>query len=70
MARVKVYEGNFDKAYRKFKKQVSNDGLIEEVRARQSYEKPSTKRQRKAAAAIGRQRKKDRDSQLIKPRNY
>jgi small subunit ribosomal protein S21 len=57
MPSVKVYEGNFDKALRKFKKKVNNAGVLEEVRKRQQYEKPSSVRKRKKAAAKARWRK-------------
>lgn len=57
MPGVKVYD-NFDKALRKFKKKVQNEGILEEVRRRQHYEKPSTKRQRARGAARARHLKK------------
>lgn len=68
MPSVTVYEGNFDKALRKFKKKVSNSGILEEVKDRQHYEKPSTIRKRKLAAAKARQKKKSRTEQP--PRNF
>ena len=69
MPSVRVYEGQFDKALRKFKKKVSNAGVLEEVRRRQTYEKPSTVRQRKKAAAKARLRKQIRLEALPK-RNW
>jgi small subunit ribosomal protein S21 len=45
-------------ALRKFKQRVENAGTLEEVRKRQTYEKPTTERKRKAAAAKARWRKK------------
>jgi len=64
MPSVRVYDGNVEKAMRKFKKKVSEAGIIDEYRTRQHYEKPSTVRQRKKAAAKARQRKKDREAML------
>lgn len=64
MPRVTVYDGNVEKALRKFKKKVSNAGILEEVRNRQHYEKPSEKRQRARAAAKARYRKKMREDGL------
>lgn len=64
MPNVRVFDGNVEKALRKFKKKVSNEKIIEEYRDRQEYEKPSTKRQRKLACAKSRYRKKLRDSAL------
>jgi len=57
MPKVRVWEGQFDKALRKFKKAVSNAGILEELRAREGYEKPSLKRKRKLGAAKARLRK-------------
>ena len=69
MPSVTVYNDNFEKAIRKFKKKVSNAGILEEVRTRQHYEKPAAVRKRKKAAAKARNRK--RVSQDNKPvRNY
>jgi len=68
MPSVRVYEGQFEKALRKFKKKVSNERILEEIRGRQTFEKPSTKRQRKAAAAKARYRKKLRTEELVPQR--
>jgi small subunit ribosomal protein S21 len=51
MPTVKVYNDNFEKAMRKWKKQVANSGLLIEVKERQHYEKPSVVRNRAKAAA-------------------
>jgi small subunit ribosomal protein S21 len=69
MPRVTVYNDNFEKAIRKFKKQVSNAGIVQEVRERQEYVKPSTKRQTAKKAAKNRQRKTDRE-QTIQTRKF
>ncbi len=53
---VTVYD-NFDKALRKFKKKVNDDGILETARAKMFYEKPSVKRSRKKAAAKSRQKR-------------
>lgn len=57
MPKVKVYNDNFDKAMRKFKKAVSTARTLEEAKERMYYEKPCAKRNRKKAAAKARQRK-------------
>jgi len=41
---VRVHDDNVEKALRKLKKKVNNDGRLWEVRQRQEYEKPSHKR--------------------------
>jgi small subunit ribosomal protein S21 len=67
---VAVREGeHFEKALRRFKKKVDNAGLIQEVRKREYYEKPTTERKRKAAAAKARWKKKVQ-SQKLPPKNY
>ena len=54
----------FDVALRKFRKAVDRAGIIQEVRKREFYEKPTAKRKRKKAEAISRWRKKERALQL------
>ena len=63
---VRVVDGNVEKALRKFKKKIQEDGLLEELRERQTYEKPTTKRKRKKGAARSRLRKQIRQQQLPK----
>jgi len=63
---VYVNDGNVEKALRKFKKKIQESGLLEELRARETYEKPTTKRKRKKGAAAARLRKQIRSQQLPK----
>jgi small subunit ribosomal protein S21 len=63
---VYVTDGNVEKALRKFKKKIQEDGLLEELRARETYEKPTTERKRKKGAAQARLRKQIRSQQLPK----
>ena len=63
---VRVVDGNVEKALRKFKKKIQESGLLDELRAREFYEKPTTERKRKKGAAQSRWRKKMRDQQLPK----
>jgi len=63
---VFVNDGNVEKALRKFKKKIQDSGLLDELRARETYEKPTTERKRKKGAAKARWRKKLRDQQLPK----
>ena len=52
MSQVKVKENeSLDNALRRFKRQTAKDGLIQEVRKREHYEKPSVKRKKKSEAA-------------------
>ena len=61
---VLVTDGNIDKALRKFKKKIQTSGILDDVRAKEFYEKPTTERKRKKGAAKARWRKKLRDQQL------
>ena len=47
----------FDVAIRKFKKACDRAGIVQEVRKREFYEKPTAKRKRKKAEAVARHRK-------------
>jgi len=65
MPHVKVKENEpFDVALRRFKRSCEKAGILTEIRRREAYEKPTTERKRKAAAAVKRHLKKiskDRD---------
>ena len=63
---VYVNDGNVEKALRKFKKKITESGLLEELRARETYEKPTTERKRKKGSAKARLRKQIRSQQLPK----
>jgi len=63
---VIVKDGNVDRALRKFKKKVQDSGLLDDLRARETYEKPTTERKRKKGAARARWRKQLRSQQLPK----
>ena len=57
-------DGNVEKALRKFKKKVQNSGLLLELRERETYVKPTTRRKIKGAQAKSRWRKYLRSQQL------
>jgi small subunit ribosomal protein S21 len=63
---VLVQDGNVEKALRKFKKKVQESGLLDDLRARETYEKPTTVRKRKKGAAKARWRKQLKSQQLPK----
>jgi small subunit ribosomal protein S21 len=56
-------------ALRKFKQKVEDSGVLEVVRSKMFYEKPTTERKRKNGAAKARWQKKLRDNELPK-KNY
>ena len=68
--RVEVRNGDFNKALRTFKKKVQNDGLIQEYREREFYEKPSEKRKKAKAAARARWLRKQSKENLNPKRKY
>lgn len=51
---VEVKHGNVDRAIRRFKKLCMEEGIIQEVRDRKQFEKPSAKK--RTAKKAGRQR--------------
>jgi small subunit ribosomal protein S21 len=56
----------FNTALKKFKQKVDDSGLLEEVRSRMFYEKPTTEKKRKKGAARARWLKKLRSQELPK----
>jgi len=46
-----VFDNQIEAALKQLKKQMLKDGLYQEMKRRQHYEKPSVKRKRKAAQA-------------------
>jgi small subunit ribosomal protein S21 len=63
---VVVTNDNVEKALRKFKKKVSDSGLLQELRERETYEKPTTRRKKAHTAAVRRWKKRLADEQLPK----
>jgi small subunit ribosomal protein S21 len=55
---VEVRNGDFNFALRKFKKKVAEDGILQELRNREFFEKPSLKRKKAKAAGRARWLKK------------
>lgn len=52
--KVFVKDGNVEKALRKFKKKISESGLLQELQERETYTKPSVKK--KLARSIAKKR--------------
>jgi small subunit ribosomal protein S21 len=55
---VVVEEGKFEKSFRQFKKNIEESGLLMDIRERQAYIKPTTKRKMAKSAAKKRWKKK------------
>lgn len=51
MPEIKVKDGNLEDAIKRFKRQCARNGIIQEIKKREAYEKPSEKRKRKEEAA-------------------
>ena len=64
MTKVFVKDDNVERALRKFKKKINESGLLQNIRDREQYEKPTTERKRKKAAAKNRWRKKVESQKL------
>jgi small subunit ribosomal protein S21 len=60
---LKEYE-NINQALKRLKRKVDDSGVLDELRDREGYIKPTTKRKKSAAAAKARWRKKLREQQL------
>jgi small subunit ribosomal protein S21 len=63
---VLVQDNHVEKALRKFKKKINDSGLLNDLRDREFYEKPTTERKRKKSAARARWLKKLNDQALPK----
>jgi small subunit ribosomal protein S21 len=67
--KVEVVNDQVEKALRKFKKKVQESGLLQELREREFYEKPTTARKKAKNSAKRRWQKKVAAEQLP-PKNY
>ena len=71
MPHVKVKENEpFDVALRRFKRSCEKAGVLSEVRRREFYEKPTSVRKRKMAAAVKRHAKKVSRDRMNRKRLY
>jgi small subunit ribosomal protein S21 len=62
---ITVKDGeNINVSLRRFKRKVEEAGTLDTLRAKEFYEKPTTKRKRKKGAAKARWAKKLKDQQL------
>ena len=63
---VVVQHDNVEKSLRKFNKKVAESGLLQNLRERETYEKPTTRRKKAKASAKRRWQKKLQSEQLPK----
>ncbi len=67
MTTVRVKENEpYEIALRRFKRTIEKLGLLTDLRAREFFEKPTTERKRKKAAAVKRHYKRVRSMELPK----
>ena len=55
---VKVRNGNVEQALRIFKRKINDSNKLFDYKEKEAYEKPTTKKQKKKAAARVRERKR------------
>ena len=65
---VEVRKGNVEQAMRVLKRKVQKEGIVKELRERQSYEKPSEKKRRKTKENIANVKKNKK--KLERQRGY
>jgi small subunit ribosomal protein S21 len=67
MTTIRVKDNEpYEVALRRFKRSIEKLGLLTDLRAREFYEKPTSERKRKKAAAVKRHLKRVRSMQLPK----
>ena len=66
---VFVNDGNVEKALRKFKKKIANSNVLQDLRDKEAYVKPTTRRKTAEAQAKRRWQKHVR-SQQLSPGSY
>jgi len=64
MTKIEVRKGEgLEKALRKFKTKLRREGLLDEWKRREHYEKPSERRRKSHEAAKRREKRRRRDSE-------
>lgn len=64
MPRVEIKKGEaLEKALRKFKTKLRREGLLDEMKKREFYEKPSQRRRKQQEAAIRREQRRRREAE-------
>lgn len=64
MARIELRKDEpIDRALKKFKSKIRKEGLLDEMKRREFYEKPSQKRRREFAQAVKREKRRQREAE-------
>ena len=74
MAKIKKFDGskvvvqhdNVEKALRTFKKKILNNGLLDELREREQYDKPSTVKRKEKNQQVRRAQRQRKNESLPK----
>lgn len=63
-SKIELKKGeDLEKALRKFKMNIRREGLLDEVRKREFYEKPSEKRRKQLEEAVRKERRRRREAE-------
>jgi small subunit ribosomal protein S21 len=64
MVKIEVRKGEaLERALRKFKTKLRQEGVLDEIKDREFYEKPSQRKRKKQEAARRREQKRRRDAE-------
>ncbi len=64
MPKIEIRKGeSLEKALRKFKTKIRQEGILEEVRDREFYEKPSQRKRKQQEAAVRREVRRCREAE-------
>jgi small subunit ribosomal protein S21 len=63
MPKIELRKGeDLERALRKFKTKLRHEGIIDEIKKRESYEKPSQRKRRELEEAVRREHRRKRDA--------
>ncbi|MFA5112996.1 MAG: 30S ribosomal protein S21 [Candidatus Margulisiibacteriota bacterium] len=64
MPKIELRKGeDLERALRKFKTKLRHEGVMDEMKKRESYEKPSERKRREMEEAVRREHRRRRDSE-------
>jgi len=64
MSKIEIRKGEeLEKALRKFKTKLRREGVMDELKKREFYEKPSERRRKKEEAARRREKRRQREAE-------
>jgi small subunit ribosomal protein S21 len=64
MPKIEIRKGeDIEKALRKFKMKIRREGILDEIKKREFYEKPSQRRRKEKEAAVRREVRRRREAE-------